>query len=1085
MVFEIIARMREKKERKKMNKLSKRAISILVIATFLMSMIPIMPAQAALGAVSVSGIEDRTAEAWTEEQSSAGDASVSTTVARSGTDSIKVIAGDSINDDYGRIIITLATPVPLQDFVEPTIWMYASNTANYGGSYNASSGLPEAGGDTFFPWGNPYINILIDQNGVGGTDEKLEAMGTMAGGDPDDQRSNTTWTQMQEAWGYYDTIGGGVMGSPYNRTLGGTWWPGTLAEWKTWASTNMASATVTGIEITYGMWGAGYPGPIYVDDVQLNGVMYTFENEYNDKGDTLVVSGSGVTSGSVVNVYWDYVTPAGLMNTTTGNPDGTYLAEIDVPSDVGGNHFIWVRDVSTVETIRYADPILVLPKLSVSPSSGLVNDELTVKGYGFSSENDVTITWDVGGTPVVKTSSVETDELGYFTYSFDVPDPSAYGDYDINAIDEAGWTATDDFTVGASITIDPEEGTTGTVVRVDGRGWTATNTMTFDIDGTAVRVVDGDTVTVGSNGEFTADVIIPNMGDVNDYDLNAVESSATKGPADEEFEITGIPEIEVDPTYGAPGATITVTGSNFTQIAGTLVTLELWTAGTTTKISDLTTVDTDSDGTFTTTFISPAVDFTTYDVGAVDEELLDTTDTFKVGLIALIINPVSGEAGTEMGLTGIGFENGDYNVTFGDELYEDYGTVSGAAIAESFWIPNVEPGVYNIMVTDEAENELTVQFTVTEATTVSIDPAVAPNLYNVSISGDHFADKTGGNGALDFVIYNSTDEWTMNVDTDPGSATTVTDADGNFTGYWEVPDDDTLSLGDYTINITDWKDLLVQLNFSIVAARVQVTPRKALFDRGNTVSFDISNDFAITGYIEIYSPDDTLYWITDTFTTTPDVWVLVGDLETVPYYSQTANSNPMELASDAPLGTWTYFFYEGDDELMNSTFAVGPSTAAQVDALLEDVRSDLSGLADDLAGITDDVEDDIAALSGEIAGVASDLASLGDEIVGNLAGDIADATAAAAAAVDAVGDLADSMTDLSDAVGDIADTANNAADAAADAADAANDAVTAAKDASKSASGLTTLVYGAIGASLIAALAAIVSLMQISKRIAG
>jgi len=34
-------------------------------------------------------------------------------------------------------------------------------------------------------------------------------------------------------------------------------------------------------------------------------------------------------------------------------------------------------------------------------------------------------------------------------------------------------------------------------------------------------------------------------------------------------------------------------------------------------------------------------------------------------------------------------------------------------------------------------------------------------------------------------------------------------------------------------------------------------------------------------------------------------------------------------------------------------------------------------------------------------------------------------------------------------------------------------------------SGLSTLVYGAIAASLIAALAAIVSLMQISRRIAG
>ena len=37
----------------------------------------------------------------------------------------------------------------------------------------------------------------------------------------------------------------------------------------------------------------------------------------------------------------------------------------------------------------------------------------------------------------------------------------------------------------------------------------------------------------------------------------------------------------------------------------------------------------------------------------------------------------------------------------------------------------------------------------------------------------------------------------------------------------------------------------------------------------------------------------------------------------------------------------------------------------------------------------------------------------------------------------------------------------------------------------ESISGLTTLVYGAMGASLIAALAAIVSLMQISRRFAG
>jgi hypothetical protein len=360
----------------------------------------------------------------------------------------------------------------------------------------------------------------------------------------------------------------------------------------------------------------------------------------------------------------------------------------------------------------------------------------------------------------------------------------------------------------------------------------------------------------------------------------------------------------------------------------------------------------------------------------------------------------------------------------------------------------------------------------------SIDPGVAPNEYNITLSGYHFADDAA---PVDFVLYNSTDDWDMDVDTDPGAVPVETDSDGNFTGYWIVPDDTILSLGDYTVNVTGDKGLMVQLSFSIVAARVDVTPSKPLFDRGNTVKFDISNDFDLPdSYIEIYSPDDTLWWITDPLAV--DVWVQPDTLYTVPYYRQTANENPMELASDAPMGTWTYFFYDvADDELRNGTFEVGPSTAAQVDALLEDVRTDLSGLSDDVA----DLGGEFDALSDEIGDVSADMDTLRDDIVGDLASDIADATAAANAAGDAVDDLEGALGDLGDSVGDIADTANDALDAASAAADAADTAASAAEDASTAASGLTTLVYGAIGASLIAALAAIVSLMQISRRIAG
>jgi methyl-accepting chemotaxis protein len=278
---------------------------------------------------------------------------------------------------------------------------------------------------------------------------------------------------------------------------------------------------------------------------------------------------------------------------------------------------------------------------------------------------------------------------------------------------------------------------------------------------------------------------------------------------------------------------------------------------------------------------------------------------------------------------------------------------------------------------------------------------------------------------------------------------------------------------------------MVQLSFSVVAARVDVTPSKPLFDRGNTVKFDISNDFDLPdSYIKIYSPADTLWWITDDLI--DEVWIQPNTLYTVPYYRQTANENPMDLASDAPMGTWTFFFYDLDDiELMNGTFEVGPSTAAQVDELLGEVRSDIESLAGDVAGVTDDIQDDIDALSSEIGDVASDVDGLKDEIVGDLADDIASATAAANAAGDAIDDLENSLDNLKDSVGDIADTADSAESAANAAADAASDAASAAEDASSAASGLTTLVYGAIGASLIAALAAIVSLMQISKKIAG
>jgi len=91
-------------------------------------------------------------------------------------------------------------------------------------------------------------------------------------------------------------------------------------------------------------------------------------------------------------------------------------------------------------------------------------------------------------------------------------------------------------------------------------------------------------------------------------------------------------------------------------------------------------------------------------------------------------------------------------------------------------------------------------------------------------------------------------------------------------------------------------------------------------------------------------------------------------------------------------------------------------------------------------------------------------------------------------AATAAGTKADAAATAATAAGVKADAAAAAATAAGVKADAAAAAATAAKtsadSASSAANGLTTLIYAAIGASLIAALAAIVALMQISRKIA-
>lgn len=672
----------------------------------------------------------------------------------------------------------------------------------------------------------------------------------------------------------------------------------------------------------------------------------------------------------------------------------------------------------------------------------------------------------------VLASSDDTNDVGSFSKTVSIPDDFAIDRYDMYVYDGKGASALDRFDLGPNIELIPDEGPVGAVIKVKGRGFSDREYITSITLG-GVECYNTSEVKTSSRGAFTISFVVPSVGDEDDYDVVVTDALAVD--AEEEFEVDGLSEIELTPAYGGPNEVVQIEGWNFTQISDTDVDVN-FTNGVNTYVD---TYETDGDGHFSGSMRVPPEDDGDYDVYAyAEDQNINATKTFRMGFVHVWVRPVSGAEGTEVIIDGTGFtEDDDWNATLDGEDVIDDGEADGEDIYDKFYIPNIGTGTYDLTILDiDSEIEVHVEITVTEETYLELYPPSAANEYNIRISGLHFSDDEGAD--LEFELYNNTADGDVDFSWDISSDVYLYDDDeddaytddeielddnGNFTGWWEVYDDEEISLGTYWLNVTDDNDLFAMIQMDIIDPEIEITSRKAAYEIDDTLAFNMESTFVQNNsYIEVYDPNDDLYWVTDVFD--DDSWIEVGLLQVLPYYSQTSGQNPMEFTSDAPQGTWTWTWFpedydEDDDDVLDSgTFTLGPSSTS----VLTEQMTDLSG---DLTGLSDTVTD----LAGTVGDLASDF------------GDVSDAVADTAAAVASV---TSSVSDLADVVGDIADEASNAKTAADNAKSAADAAKDAADDAKTAASGLGTLVYGAIGASLVAAFAAIFSLMQINKKIA-
>ena len=91
--------------------------------------------------------------------------------------------------------------------------------------------------------------------------------------------------------------------------------------------------------------------PAVLDDEGGNNIEgnLTFPIQYGQK---LWIEGSDITAGESVNIYWDFVQAAYLLNTTTAENDGTYGCYVTVPSAYNGSHYVWAKDLASGLSMR-------------------------------------------------------------------------------------------------------------------------------------------------------------------------------------------------------------------------------------------------------------------------------------------------------------------------------------------------------------------------------------------------------------------------------------------------------------------------------------------------------------------------------------------------------------------------------------------------------------------------------------------------------------------------------------------------------------------------------------------------------------
>jgi hypothetical protein len=584
-------------------------------------------------------------------------------------------------------------------------------------------------------------------------------------------------------------------------------------------------------------------------------------------GTTVTVSGTNFGTSKTITIKLDNNNITTTPTTVTSTTTGTFSATITIPTTTTvGAHTITATDGTLTASATFT---VLGSGITLSPTGGPTGTVVTVSGVNFAANAAITIKFD-NGDIATNPATITSTSTGSFSATITIPTTAAVGSHTVSATDGTK-TESATFTVAVTaITLSPTSGIAGSTVTVTGSGFVSGASITIRFD-SSILATTPSSIVASTSGSFSATVTIPPTATTGNH---VIEVSDTTGKtASATFNVLLSGKITLSPDTGNRGASITVTGSDFSPNSQITIKFEGTTLATTPAL-----VTTSSTGTFTATIKIPVTpDTGPKTITATDASGRIGTAIFTIAAGGVItLSPNTGTSGTEVTVTGSNFNaNSQIRIEFNEILVttRPSSVITGedGRFTAKFDVPaGIGVGVHLVIVTDASGRLGTATFSTegSAAERITLSPTSASVGSIVTITGNGFAANTAVSVKLDGAA----------ITTSPASVTTT--STGTFTATITIP---SLTAGSHTVSVTvgtktanatftltegqGGSTISITPTSGTVGTAVTVTGSGFLPNKGITINLDGS--LIATGVTSATGTFNALFTILATVTTGP------------------------------------------------------------------------------------------------------------------------------------------------------------------------------------------------------------------------